>query len=72
MGSGRCCAREKFWMAAARGQARSPRPPWAVRALETIKVDEFEAVIREITGSAWITSIAPHVIDPDEPYRYGI
>ena len=40
--------------------------------LGTTKVGDFDAVIPEITGSAWITSIATHVIDPEDPCRYGI
>ena len=42
------------------------------RVLGTTKVGDFDAVIPEITGSAWITSIATHVIDPEDPCRYGI
>jgi len=42
------------------------------RVLETTKVGEHDAVVPEITGSAWITSMATFVIDPDDPCRYGI
>lgn len=42
------------------------------RVLETTKVGEHDAVVPEITGSAWITSMSTFVIDPDDPCRYGI
>ncbi|MCK5942598.1 MAG: proline racemase family protein [Planctomycetes bacterium] len=42
------------------------------RVLETTRVGEHDAVVPEITGSAWITSMATFVIDPDDPCRYGI
>jgi proline racemase/trans-L-3-hydroxyproline dehydratase len=42
------------------------------RVLETTRVGEHDAVVPEITGSAWITSMATFVIDPEDPCRYGI
>lgn len=45
---------------------------FAARVLEETKVGEFAAIVPEITGSAWITSFANFVIDPDDPCRHGI
>ena len=42
------------------------------RVVEETKVGEFAAIVPEITGSAWITSFATFVIDPDDPCRHGI
>lgn len=38
---------------------------------ETAKVGEFDAVIPQITGSAYLLSEATYVIDPDDPLKYG-
>jgi len=38
---------------------------------ETAKVGEFDAVVPMITGSAYVTSEATYVIDPDDPLKYG-
>jgi proline racemase len=35
-------------------------------------VGKYPAIVPEITGSAWITSFATFVIDPDDPCRLGI
>ena len=35
-------------------------------------VGKFPAIVPEITGSAWITSFATFVIDPEDPCRHGI
>ena len=42
------------------------------RVVRETKVGEFPAIVPEITGSAWITSFATFVIDPDDPCRFGI
>ena len=39
--------------------------------LEETKVGDFDAVIPEITGSAYITGFNTFVIDPDDPLRFG-
>ena len=36
------------------------------------KVGKYEAVIPEITGSAWINLIGTQVVDPDDPFKYGL
>ncbi|WP_422487342.1 proline racemase [Gudongella sp. DL1XJH-153] len=41
------------------------------RVLEETKVGEFDAVIPEITGSAYITGFNHFVIDPEDPLKYG-
>ncbi|ABR46896.1 proline racemase [Alkaliphilus metalliredigens QYMF] len=41
------------------------------RVLETTKVGEIDAVIPEITGSAYITGFNHFVIDPEDPLKYG-
>jgi len=38
---------------------------------ETTKVDDFDAVIPMITGSAYVTGESTYVIDPDDPLKYG-
>jgi proline racemase len=45
---------------------------FSARVIEETTVGKFPAVIAEITGSAWITSFATFVIDPDDPCRHGI
>jgi proline racemase len=39
--------------------------------VDTTKVGEFEAVIPEITGSAYITGFNQFVIDPNDPLKFG-
>lgn len=41
------------------------------RIVGTTKVGEFDAVIPEITGSAYITGFNNFVIDDDDPVKYG-
>ena len=36
--------------------------------LDTTKVADYDAVIPQITGSAYLTGEATYVIDPDDPY----
>lgn len=38
---------------------------------ETAKVGEFDAVIPQITGSAYLLSDATYVVDPEDPLKYG-
>lgn len=45
---------------------------FAARVVEETKVGDLAAIVPEITGSAWITSFATFVIDPDDPCRHGI
>ena len=39
--------------------------------LKETKVAEFDAVIPQITGSAYVTGLSTYVIDPDDPLKYG-
>ena len=39
--------------------------------LDTTKVADYDAVIPQITGSAYLTGEATYVIDPDDPLKYG-
>jgi proline racemase len=41
------------------------------RAVSTTKVGQFEAIVPEVEGSAWITGFQNFVIDPDDPCRFG-
>ena len=41
------------------------------RLVEKTRVAEYEAVIPEISGRAYITSISHLVVDPDDPLRHG-
>lgn len=41
------------------------------RVIGTTKVEDFDAVIPEITGSAYITGFNNFVIDDDDPVKYG-
>ncbi|TCO74749.1 proline racemase [Marinisporobacter balticus] len=41
------------------------------RVLRTTKVADFDAIIPEITGSAYITGFNQLVIDPEDPVKYG-
>lgn len=41
------------------------------RILDTTKVGEYDAVIPEITGSAYVTGCAEYLIDPDDPLKDG-
>lgn len=42
------------------------------RVVAETTVGEYPAIVPEITGSAWITSFANFVIDPNDPCRHGI
>lgn len=39
--------------------------------LETTKVGEFDAVVSQFTGTAYLTGNSTYVIDPDDPLKYG-
>lgn len=39
--------------------------------IKETKVGDFDAVIPEITGSAYLTGFNTYVIDPDDPLRFG-
>lgn len=41
------------------------------KIVDTIKVGEYDAVIPEITGNAYITGFNHFVIDPEDPLKYG-
>ncbi|WP_123052677.1 proline racemase [Clostridium sp. JN-1] len=41
------------------------------RVLEETKVGDYDAIIPEITGSAYITGHNQFFIDPDDPVKYG-
>ncbi|WP_346353635.1 proline racemase [Azotosporobacter soli] len=41
------------------------------RLVETAMVGEFQAVVPEITGSAYITGFNQFVIDPNDPVKHG-
>ena len=41
------------------------------RVLEETKVGEFEAVITDVTGSAYVTGMHTFVVDPDDPLQKG-
>jgi proline racemase len=41
------------------------------RIVEITQVGEYEAIIPEITGAAYITGFNHFVIDPDDPLKYG-
>ena len=41
------------------------------RVIDTAKVGEFNGIIPEITGSAYITAFNHFVIDPEDPLKYG-
>ena len=38
---------------------------------EVMTIGDYEAVIPEITGSAYLTGIATYLIDPEDPLKYG-
>lgn len=41
------------------------------KIIDVAKVGEYEAIIPEITGSAWITGFNHHVIDSNDPLGNG-
>jgi proline racemase len=38
---------------------------------ETTKIGDFDAVVPEITGSAYLTGVGTYLIDPTDPLKYG-
>lgn len=38
---------------------------------EVMTIGDYEAVIPEITGSAYLTGMATYLIDPEDPLKYG-
>jgi proline racemase len=41
------------------------------KILSETKVGEYDAVIPEITGSAYVTGYSQFLVDPDDPVKYG-
>lgn len=41
------------------------------RAIGETKVGDYPAIIPQITGSAYITGYGQHMIDPEDPVKYG-
>ncbi len=41
------------------------------KAVEKVKVGDFDAILPEVTGSAYITGISHIMIDSDDPVKYG-
>ena len=41
------------------------------KVLQETKVGEFDAVITDVTGSAYVTGMHTFVVDPDDPLRHG-
>ncbi len=41
------------------------------KVLSKTKVGEFDAIIPEITGSAYITGFSQYLVDPDDPVKHG-
>ncbi|NEZ46040.1 proline racemase [Clostridium niameyense] len=41
------------------------------KILEKTKVGEYDAIIPEITGSAYVTGFSQFLVDPDDPVKYG-
>ena len=39
--------------------------------LKETKIGDYDAVIPQITGSAYVTGLATYVIDGDDPLKYG-
>lgn len=39
--------------------------------LKETKVAEYNAIVPQVTGSAYVTGLATYVIDPDDPLKYG-
>ncbi len=44
---------------------------FVARAVEEAKVGPYEAIVPEVTGSAYVTGMSQFVIDPDDPHRNG-
>lgn len=47
------------------------RTKFTGKAVKRTKVGEYDAIIPEITGSAYITGYAQWMIDPDDPVKHG-
>ena len=41
------------------------------RVIEETKIGKFQAVIPEVTGSAYVTGMHTFLIDPDDPLQEG-
>ena len=41
------------------------------KILSATKVGEFDAIVPDITGSAYITGFSQYLVDPDDPVKYG-
>ncbi|QEH61401.1 proline racemase [Spiroplasma chinense] len=41
------------------------------KALSKTKVGDFDAIMPEITGKAWITGFSNYVVQPDDPFQEG-
>ncbi|GAA0734801.1 proline racemase [Clostridium oceanicum] len=41
------------------------------KILSETKVGEYDAIIPEITGSAYVTGFSQFLVDPDDPVKYG-
>jgi proline racemase/trans-L-3-hydroxyproline dehydratase len=41
------------------------------KIIGTLKIENYKAIIPEITGSSFITGFNNFVIDPDDPFKYG-
>ncbi len=41
------------------------------KILSSTKVGEFDAIVPEITGSAYVTGFSQYLIDPDDPVKHG-
>ncbi len=44
---------------------------FTARALSSLKVGQYDAIVPEITGSAHVMGFNHMVIDPDDPHRHG-
>lgn len=44
---------------------------FVARAVEEAKVGPYEAIVPEVTGSAYVTGMSQFVIDPEDPHRNG-
>lgn len=41
------------------------------KIVDEVKLDNYKAIIPEITGQAWITGFNTLLIDPEDPFKYG-
>lgn len=42
------------------------------RIVDVVKVGQYEAIVPEVEGAAFITAMTQFVLDPDDPCRHGI